>query len=179
MSVIPPYSWKIKKETKKLGPCSEVRETRVGIARKWQRIRPFHMEYEAIVNGTNMYCKRGHEGKLCLENPGVGFKPDGVGNWTDLGGTVHSRQPISRSENRIHTFPPPPPEVLATVIRLYIISPVLTYVITGSLYLWTTFCHSPSPATGNQKSDLFFYEIFGFFRVHTSVKSCSVCPSLI
>ena len=46
---------------------------------------------------------------------------------------------------------------------LYIASLVLIYLITGSLYLLTTFMSFPlplPPTSGNHKSDLFFYEFF-------------------
>ena len=55
--------------------------------------------------------------------------------------------------------------VLTVVIMLYTTSLVLTYLVTGSLYLLTTFLLfplPPPPASDNHKSDLFFYE-FGFF----------------
>ena len=44
----------------------------------------------------------------------------------------------------------------------------LTYLITVSLYLLTIFLQFlllPSSASGNDKSDLFFYEFGGFFKI--------------
>ena len=57
----------------------------------------------------------------------------------------------------------------AIVITLYVTSLVLSYLQTGSLCLLTTFLHFPLPqpsASGNYKSDVFFYE-FGFFYIHS------------
>ena len=53
--------------------------------------------------------------------------------------------------------------MLTIVIMFYITSPILTYFITVSVYV---FNHHPippipSPASGNHKPDLFFHE-FGF-----------------
>ena len=64
--------------------------------------------------------------------------------------------------------------VLTIVIMMYIASPILIYLITVSLYLLTTFvpfAHPSPPASGNHKSDLFYYEFgdlggLGFFRFH-------------
>ena len=49
---------------------------------------------------------------------------------------------------------------------LYITFLVLTYFITGSLYLWTTFIQfpiPPPPTSVNHKSDLLFYEFVCLF----------------
>ena len=48
--------------------------------------------------------------------------------------------------------------VFVIFIMLYFMSLVLIYLVTGSLYLLTTFiqlCLPPPPASGNHKSDLF------------------------
>ena len=50
-------------------------------------------------------------------------------------------------------------------IMLYITSLVLIYLITGGLYLLTAFIQLPlplPPASGDHKSDLFFYEFVGW-----------------
>ena len=47
---------------------------------------------------------------------------------------------------------------------LYITSLVLIDLITGNLYLLTAFIQFPlTPASGNHKSDLFFYEFVCLF----------------
>ena len=51
---------------------------------------------------------------------------------------------------------------------LYITFLVLTYFITGSLYLWTTFIQfpiPPPPTSVNHKSDLLFYEFVCFWSI--------------
>ena len=51
---------------------------------------------------------------------------------------------------------------------LCVTCPVLTYLVTGSLYLLTTFIQfllSPALNLGNHKSDLFFYELVCFWSI--------------
>lgn len=48
--------------------------------------------------------------------------------------------------------------VVTIDIMLYTIALVLIYLITGNLYLLTTFLQFPLSTSGNHKSDLFFYE---------------------
>lgn len=43
-----------------LGLFSEAGEIGIGMSKNWQLIRPFHVEHEARVSQTNMYCKRSH-----------------------------------------------------------------------------------------------------------------------
>ena len=72
----------------------------------------------------------------------------------------------------LNSFPIYHTAVVPIAIMLYITSLGLMYLITGSLYLLTTFIKfslSPTPAASNHKSNLFFYEFgvfLGFFRFH-------------
>ena len=62
-----------------------------------------------------------------------------------------------------NNFPGRRTAVLAVVTMLYVTSLVLTYPVTGSLYLLTTFLQVrlfPPSASGNHKSDLFFCEYY-------------------
>lgn len=60
--------------------------------------------------------------------------------------------------------------LLTIVIMLYITSPELIYLISGSLYLLTTFTHFPHPSPPPQATtNLFcFYEFSFFYILHMS-----------
>ena len=63
--------------------------------------------------------------------------------------------------------------LLAIVIMLFIASLVLIYLITGGLYLLTTFLQfrvSPPLASGSHKSDLFFCELVSFLKKKSTYK---------
>ena len=66
----------------------------------------------------------------------------------------------------LNNFPIYHTVVLLIVITLYITALVLVYLITGSIYLLTTFFQFPLPprtASSNHKTNLFFCEFVGFF----------------
>ena len=66
-----------------------------------------------------------------------------------------------------------------TIIIMHV-SLILIHLVTGSLYVLTTFLQFPLPqhsASGNLRSDLIFYGFF-CFRFYKYVSSYSVCLSL-
>ena len=73
--------------------------------------------------------------------------------------------------------------VLILFIMLHIISSVLICLIRGSLFLFTAFMQSPffpDPASGNHKSELFFYEfvwLVVYFWIITNQNTLLLCAT--